>query len=86
MIKTLKGWELDGRDLSTYLQVGDEVDEELMYYFLNVLPPATWTATCIQIGEPYSDNENGPTFSTLEKIDGKWTYQGHKNRPKRVKS
>jgi hypothetical protein len=57
--------------LNDFLEVGDLVDEEMMEYFINVLPPETFTSSCIQIGEPYSFVAGAETYSTL-----KWTYDG----------
>ena len=52
-IKTLKGWHESGcNDIYDFLVVGDEVDEELYSYFLNILPPATWTSNILQVGSP----------------------------------
>ncbi len=81
-VKTRKGWETSGQNLGEYLQVGDVVDEEMEMYFLEVLPPATWTSRVIQIGEPYDHDHRGlPRFSTLEKIEGNWVYKGNRTKP-----
>ncbi|MBP2657188.1 MAG: hypothetical protein H6Q69_220 [Firmicutes bacterium] len=68
MIKTYANWE---GDLGAYLQIGDEVDQEMVDYFINVLPPACMNGECVQIGEPYSHryDENGKweaTYPTLK--------------------
>lgn len=77
-MKTYAGWHGSGLDLSQYLSVGDLVDEELYYYVLEVLPPATMTSKVLQMGEPYSHDANGkPTFSTLIKRADGWHYEGH---------
>lgn len=69
---------------SQFLQVGDEVDESITDYFIEVLPPATWTNTIIQMGEPYNHNSEGfPQYLTLEKSDGVWRYAGIKPKPRK---
>jgi len=79
-------WNLSGLCLSTYLNVGDTVDEELKMYFLEVLPPATWSGRCIQIGEAASFDtvKNCNTFSTLQRFEkaGPWVYMGEIAPPK----
>lgn len=74
-LKTYENWKKGS--LSEYLQIGDEVDEEMMEHFLNVLPPATWRSTLIQIGEPYSHVMGKATYSTLRRESGRWYYAGH---------
>ena len=82
-VKTLVGWNGSKKNLGEYLNVGDPVDKELEMYFLEVLPPATWTSAVIQIGEPYDHDENNrPRFSTLEKCGENWVYMGNKTLPK----
>lgn len=78
----MKEWHESKLDLHTFLNVGDAVDDKLYWYFLEVLPPACWDSTCVQIGEPYShDNMNRPMFATLEKQNGHWIYTGIKITP-----
>lgn len=84
-MKTMKEWNGSGLDLSQYLQVGDTVDEEMFDYFVGVLPPATMTSRCVQIGEPTRHNGEGkPMFETLEKLGGLWTYAGVKVKPSNI--
>lgn len=74
-IKTLKDWR---GDLSDYLKPNDEIDEDLYYYFLEVLPPEYQENGVFQVGEPYShDKENKPIFDTFEQIKDKYFYRGH---------
>lgn len=78
-LKTFANWDCN---MSEYLQIGDEVDQEFVDYFIDVLPPACMNNKCIQIGEPYSykTDANGnfkATYSTLKKENGKWYYAGH---------
>lgn len=81
-MKTMAGWHEAKVDLDRYLEIGDAVDEEMADYFIGVLPPATWRADLIQIGEPYSHVAGRATFSTLYKPLGAqaWLYAGHCHR------
>lgn len=82
-MKTLTGWHNSGvRTLEEYLQVGDEVDLEMVDHFINLLPPRTLNATLVQVGEPYSmapgdDGKNHTTWTTFHKANGKWYYAGN---------
>lgn len=74
MLKTFENWR---GSLTTYLEIGDEVDRGIYEHFINVMPPATFRENLIQMGEPYSLSKEGkPTYLTLEKINGKWIYKG----------
>lgn len=78
-MKTYKEWIESKLPASQFLSVGDEVCNEIFEYFLEVLPPITWTKDCLQMGEPYNHNEKGQSqYLTLEKINEKWTYTGIK--------
>ena len=73
MKKTYADWK---GSLEEYLSIGSIVDQEMVDYFLNVLPPACWNGYVIQIGEPYSHVDGKATFHTLHKTDLGWTYVG----------
>jgi hypothetical protein len=78
-VKTYANWETD---LSEYLQIGNIVDDEMVEYAYNVLPPATMNGSMVQIGEPYShrEDETGKwraTYATFVKTEAGWTYAGH---------
>ena len=76
-MKTEKEWHESKLCLSKYLQVGDEVDENLADYFLGVLPPAFYSHEMIQIGEPSAHDKNGkPVYQTIQQIDNHWYYKG----------
>ena len=80
-MKTKEAWDQSRQDLGTFLTVGDIVDEEMFYYFVEVLPPATLTQARVQIGEPDNHDERGyPRYQTLDKLNGQWTYTGVKTR------
>ena len=69
-IKTLAGWheyaethEKNGWD--DYCHSGDQVDEEVYDYFLDILPPRTMRAGYFQVGEP-SDSRMNPKTGRFE--------------------
>lgn len=76
-MKTLEGWEnSDTKTIYEYLSVGDEVDEEMIDYFRDILPPTTINAYMLQVGEP-SDCINGRnTYTTFIKENSKWKFKG----------
>ncbi len=82
-MKTLKGWhESEARCLEDYLQVGDEVDVDMVNYFRDILPPRSDLSNYLQVGEPYSvamanDRKCYSTWTTFKCEDGKWYYKGH---------
>lgn len=81
-MKTMKQWNESGQMLNEFLKIGDLVDEEMKMYFLEVLPPRTWTNRVIQIGEPCdSDSQGHLTYSTLIRDAEGWKYVGEKSRP-----
>ena len=85
IVATKADWDGSGLTLDKFLKINHPVDEALVMYFIEVLPPVTWSATCIQIGEPYdSDNKGRFTYSTIEKYPyfDKWIYTGNKTEPK----
>ncbi|WP_168121914.1 hypothetical protein [Paenibacillus sp. HB172176] len=73
-MKTYANWR---GDLDDYLQVGDEVDEEMVDYFLNILPPACWTSNLVQTGEPHHHIGGRATYSTFRREGSHWYYAGH---------
>jgi len=79
MIKKYSDWK---GDLGDYLQIGDLVDEEMVDYFINVLPPACMSGGVVQIGEPSSHVEGRATYPTLKKTSEGWVYAGTCHRGK----
>lgn len=51
-MKTYKNWT--SGDLDHYLNIGDEVDQEMIDYIIGCLPPRTMNSDIVQLGEPYS--------------------------------
>lgn len=81
-IKTRVGWAESGiNSLMDYCNPGDAVDEAMVEYGLNVVPPITHYNDLIQVGEPYSDalDETGeyqPIYSTFGRQGSVWRYLG----------
>ena len=71
-MKTMEEWDGTGLSFCDFAEVGDEVDEEIYDYFLDILPPACFTSRLLQVGEPAAHrvDENGnfrPIFTTFER-------------------
>lgn len=82
-VKTRKGWHQSGLTMfEDYCFPGDEVDEDIVDYFINIVPPITLRSSCTQIGEANSTklDSNGRyrnTYSTFHRIEnGHWIYDG----------
>ena len=62
---------------------GDTVDEEMVEYFVNSVPPVLLRASCTQAGEPHSheQDERGshrPTYITFHDLGGGcWQFDGY---------
>jgi len=76
-VKKYSDWQ---GDLGDFLQVGDLVDQEMVDYFLNVLPPITWNNNIIQISEPNDHVDGKATYSTLVNSSEGWRYAGNCHR------
>lgn len=80
--KTLEKWFESGLPTAEdYLEPGDEVDADLIGYFLDVLPPRTNRAGLLQVGGEISTAKNIdgrwlPTYMTFKRQDGTWRYVG----------
>ena len=84
-MKTMKQWRASGLSLVQFLQVGDIVDETIQNYFIEVLPTASHTSDCIQMGEPYDSDEKGrDTYLTLHYKPEGWIYVGDKYKNRTV--
>ena len=80
-IKTREQWSQSGVNLSDFLTVGDYVDEAFIDWALSVMPPACWTSTIVQIGEPCSHVNGRATFTTFQNQYGMpWQYVGECHR------
>jgi len=58
-MKTMKGWESKGGDFGQYVSPKDEIDDNLYFYFLEVLPPRVMKGYGFLVGEPASHNNAG---------------------------
>lgn len=76
-MKSYKEWiNSETKTIDEYLNVGDEVDEEMIDYFRDILPPATCNFKMLQVGEP-SNHVNGQAiYMTFEKEGDKWIFKG----------
>lgn len=63
-------------------EIGDYFTEDMVNYFMDLLPPACMRSNCSQIGEPCSSRIDGKgegrtTYSTFKKVDDEiWEYCG----------
>lgn len=78
--KSIQGWK-DSKEnyLDDYLHIGDKVDQSIVDYFINTLPPIVCNSGIIQMGEPYSSDCKGKnTYLTIAKDEpfGDWIYKG----------
>ena len=70
-------------DFNKDFEPGDYVDQEIVDYFRDVLPPRSMAPGYLQVGEPYShvpDQEGRyrATYNTFKKsAPGVWKYCGH---------
>lgn len=81
VVKTFEAWT-SFSSLNDYLKKGDIVDDEMVNYFTNVMPPAFHTSNIIQMGEPYNHVNGKATYHTLQKTSKGWTYVGDCHRGK----
>lgn len=80
--KTYEGWRNTHLNFDDYCFPGDIVDNEMVDYFVNCLPPKTLRDSCTQCGEPYGTGEYengvcGNTYITFSKHDGEWIFDGY---------
>ncbi|MBD7916423.1 hypothetical protein H9660_14865 [Clostridium sp. Sa3CUN1] len=78
-IKTYKEWK---GDITDYLNINDIVDNEIIEYFRNVLPPKTDNSYMLQGGEAYDHvlddkaNKYKAIYITFNNENGNWIYKG----------
>ena len=77
-MKTFKEWGKYGGDFQNYINPKDEIDDELYWYFLEVLPPRIMRNYGFLVGEPYTHNNSneGVYDSFYQSLDGKQYYYG----------
>lgn len=84
-VKTYEGWGESGlRMFEEYCFPGDEVDEAMVDYFVNSVPPVLMRSSCTQAGEPFSDEADDerncyrPTYITFHRVaEGRWQFDGY---------
>lgn len=83
MLRTLEDFEESNcESWEEYASVGDEISEEIINNFIDMLPPTTLTQNLLQIGEmcSYKKDENGITraiYRTFSKEKENWIYKGY---------
>jgi len=84
--KTMVGWNESNLNLSEYLQAGDFCDEKLYSYFLEVLYPAHFDSTLVQIGEAHDHKgpEGRARYTTMQRAGLLWVYTGQRCVKERV--
>lgn len=79
---TKKAWDKSHQDFTCLANAGDTVDEDIVQYFRDCLPPVAHNATYLQCGEPYTHDVNPkntcyePAFITFVKENNTWRYKG----------
>lgn len=86
-IRTLAAWELYSErtgetDISSYLNVGDIVSEDLVYGIMDISPEDTPPVSYVQTAEPFGYSYDlgavlRPIFATFAECSGVWRYYGH---------
>lgn len=83
-LKTIEGWQnSDCNSWGEYCKPGDLVDEGVVNYFLDIVPPLIIRTGYFQVGEPYSSAVNPKTMKSCETYAtflyiarGIWEYRG----------
>lgn len=79
---TKEDWDKSHQDFTCLANAGDTVDEDIVQYFRDCLPPVAHNATYLQCGEPYTHETNPktgkwePAFITFAKELDSWVYKG----------
>ena len=58
-MKTKKQWDKSGTDFSKFCKAGDQIDENIYYYFFGEVYPVRMSTHAFLMGEPNSKNEDG---------------------------
>lgn len=82
--KSRQSWYESGfGTFDEYFSPGDTVSEDVVDYFLDIVPPAVFRKGYLQVGEAHNteyDPEQGrmrSTFVTFSKEDGEWKFEGY---------
>lgn len=82
-VKTMNNWRTSDLEFKDFAKVGDIVDEGIVNWFAECVPPITYNSDLIQCGEVYGHRDNPRTgrfegtYITFAKVDDKWIYKGH---------
>lgn len=82
-IKTMESWYGSGLNFEDYCFPGDTVGEDIVDYFVNVVPPVTLRYDCVQAGEEHSCEPDGSgkyraTYTTFHRTgDGRFRFDGY---------
>ena len=82
-VKTMESWYGSGLNFDDYCFPGDTVGEDIVDYFVNVVPPVTLRYDCIQAGEEHSSEPDGSgkyraTYTTFHRTgDGRCRFDGY---------
>lgn len=82
-VKTMESWNGSGLNFDDYCFPGDLVGEDIVDYFVNVVPPVTLRYDCIQAGEEHStergdDGKYRATYTTFHRTgDGRCCFDGY---------
>ncbi len=71
-VKTMESWYGSGLNFDDYCFPGDTVGEDVVGYFVNVVPPVTLRFDCVQAGEEHSyergdDGKYRATYTTFHR-------------------
>lgn len=83
IIKTMDDWQKSDLEFKDFAKVGDVVDESIVNWFAECVPPITYNSDLIQCGEAYGHRDNPRTgrfegtYITFAKTGDKWIYKGH---------
>lgn len=82
-VKTMESWYGSGLNFDDYCFPGDTVGEDVVDYFVNVVPPVTLRYDCVQAGEEHScelgdDGKHRSTYTTFHRTgDGRCLFDGY---------
>lgn len=82
-VKTMESWYGSGLNFDDYCFPGDVVGEDVVDYFVNVVPPVTLRYDCVQAGEEhsYERDDSGKyraTYTTFHRTgDGRCRFDGY---------
>ncbi len=75
-IKTMDQWEKSGLNLDDFLQMGDEIDEDLSNYLGEVVAPQYCSHEFTQTGEASKTEDGVMFYSTVGRRDDRYFYLG----------